>query len=68
MRQNQIFYLISTHFVGNGYITTETLKEILAEIDPTLSEDNLDQIVEEVDADDSGTVDFHEFMQMMTGE
>ncbi len=53
---------------GNGYITTPVLKEILREIDSTLSEDNLDQIVDEVDEDGSGTVDFDEFMSMMTGE
>merc|ERR1712045_793422 len=53
---------------GNGYITTGTLKEILREIDSTLTEYNLDQIVEEVDADGSGTVDFDEFMAMMTGD
>ena len=53
---------------GNGYITTPVLKEILREIDSTLSEDNLDQIVDEVDEDGSGTVDFDEFMAMMTGE
>merc|ERR1712131_100622 len=53
---------------GNGYITTSTLKEILREIDSTLTEYNLDQIVDEVDADGSGTVDFDEFMAMMTGE
>ena len=29
---------------GNGYITTNVLKEILREIDSTLSEDNLDQV------------------------
>ena len=29
---------------GNGYITTGVLKEILREIDSTLSEDNLDQV------------------------
>ena len=44
------------------------LKEILREIDSTLSEDNLDQIVDEIDEDESGTVDFDEFMAMMTGE
>jgi calmodulin len=53
---------------GNGYITTGTLKEILREIDSTLNEHNLDQIVEEVDEDGSGTIDFDEFMAMMTGE
>ena len=54
--------------LGNGYITTGVLKEILREIDSSLNEDNLDQIVEEVDEDRSGTVDFDEFMAMMTGE
>ena len=59
----------SLHFLpGNGYITTSTLKEILREIDSTLTEYNLDEIVDEVDADGSGTVDFDEFMAMMTGE
>ncbi|TRY79379.1 hypothetical protein TCAL_09821 [Tigriopus californicus] len=53
---------------GNGYITTKVLKEILREIDSTLNEDNLEQIIEEVDEDGSGTVDFDEFMTMMTGE
>jgi len=53
---------------GNGYITTNTLKEILREIDANLTEYNLDQIVEEVDADGSGTIDFDEFMAMMTGD
>jgi len=52
---------------ANGYITTEVLQEILHELDPNLSEDDLDQIIEEVDADGSGTVDFEEFMEMMIG-
>ena len=46
----------------------EVLKEILREIDASLNEDNLEQIVDEVDEDGSGTVDFDEFMAMMTGE
>ena len=54
--------------LGNGYITTSVLKEILREIDSTLNEHNLDQIVDEVDEDGSGTIDFDEFMAMMTGE
>ncbi len=58
----------SAFLLGNGYITTDTLKEILREIDASLTEDNLEQIVDEVDEDGSGTVDFDEFMQMMTGE
>merc|ERR1712123_554734 len=52
---------------GMGYITTDTLKEILREIDNKLTEDDLDGIIEEVDEDGSGTLDFDEFMEMMSG-
>ncbi|XP_038112714.1 troponin C isoform X1 [Culex quinquefasciatus] len=53
---------------GNGYITTSTLKEILAALDDKLSSEDLDGIIQEIDTDGSGTVDFDEFMEMMTGE
>jgi len=52
---------------GNGYITTGTLREILAALDDKLSSDDLDGIITEIDTDGSGTVDFDEFMEMMTG-
>jgi len=52
---------------GEGFITTDTLKEILREIDNKLSEADLDGIIEEVDEDGSGTLDFDEFMEMMSG-
>ncbi|XP_071521729.1 troponin C, isotype gamma [Panulirus ornatus] len=52
---------------GNGYITTDTLKEILRELDNRLTEEDLDGIIEEVDEDGSGTLDFDEFMDMMAG-
>lgn len=51
----------------NGYITTDTLKEILREIDNKLTDEDLDNIIEEVDEDGSGTLDFDEFMEMMAG-
>lgn len=43
---------------GNGYITTSTLKEILAALDDKLSSSDLDGIIAEIDTDGSGTVDF----------
>ncbi|XP_071521735.1 troponin C isoform X4 [Panulirus ornatus] len=52
---------------GNGYITTDTLKEILRELDNRLTEEDLVGIIEEVDEDGSGTLDFDEFMEMMNG-
>ncbi|XP_045774498.1 troponin C [Maniola jurtina] len=53
---------------GNGYITTSTLKEILKALDDKLSNSDLDGIIAEIDTDGSGTVDFDEFMEMMTGD
>ncbi|XP_072760505.1 troponin C type IIIb isoform X2 [Anoplolepis gracilipes] len=52
---------------GNGYITTDVFRDILHELDDGLSPDELDMIIDEVDADGSGTVDFDEFMEVMTG-
>lgn len=43
---------------GNGYITTATLKEILAALDDKLTSADLDGIIAEIDTDGSGTVDF----------
>lgn len=53
---------------GNGYITTSVLREILAALDDKLNSEDLDGIITEIDTDGSGTVDFDEFMEMMTGE
>jgi Ca2+-binding EF-hand superfamily protein len=53
---------------GNGYITTGTLREILKALDDKLGPEDLDGIIAEIDTDGSGTVDFDEFMEMMTGE
>jgi calmodulin len=43
---------------GNGYITTDVLREILRELDDTITSDDLDDMIEEIDSDGSGTVDF----------
>nr|XP_022900266.1 troponin C, isotype alpha-like isoform X2 [Onthophagus taurus] len=43
---------------GNGFITTEVLREILRELDDKLSDDDLDNMIDEIDADGSGTVDW----------
>ncbi|KPJ06239.1 Troponin C, isoform 1 [Papilio machaon] len=52
---------------GNGYITTTVLREILRELDDKISAEELDMMIEEIDSDGSGTVDFDEFMEVMTG-
>jgi len=52
---------------GNGYITTLVLRDILGALDDKLTQEDLDGMIEEIDEDGSGTVDFEEFMEMMTG-
>lgn len=42
---------------GNGYITTKTLREILAAIDDKLTAEDLDGMIEEIDPEGSGKVD-----------
>ena len=56
MRQNHI--KIRWIDAGNGYIPVSSLKEILKELDPKLTSDEIDGIIEEIDEDGSGTVDF----------
>merc|ERR1712053_21092 len=50
---------------ANGFITTDTLREIISELDTRLTSEDLDGIIEEIDEDGSGTMDFDEFCQMM---
>lgn len=44
--------------LGNGYIPTSCLREILRELDDQLTDRELDMMIEEIDTDGSGTVDF----------
>lgn len=55
---NNVKKLCVLKFTGNGYITTDVLKEIFKELDNTLSNDDLEQMIIEIDSDGSGTVDF----------
>ena len=43
---------------GNGFIPTSSLAEILKELDDTLSPEDLENIIKEIDTDGSGTLDF----------
>lgn len=51
---------------GNGYINVSDLREILRALDDNITEEELDEMIAEIDTDGSGTVDFDEFMEMMT--
>ena len=41
-----------------SFISTNSLKEILKELDNKLSDEELEGIIDEVDTDGSGTLDF----------
>lgn len=43
---------------GNGFIPTTCLREILRELDDQLTDQELNMMIEEIDSDGSGTVDF----------
>ena len=49
---------IINNTTGEGFIPTQVLREILKELDDKLTDEELDGMVEEIDADGSGTVDF----------
>lgn len=47
-----------------GSISTEVVGEILETLDVKLTEDELDDIIDEFDEDESGELDFHEFIEL----
>jgi calmodulin len=52
---------------NRGVIDVADLKIIFNALDPDMPEDEIDQIIQEVDEDGSGTVDFEEFLKLMSG-
>jgi len=52
---------------GKGYITRENLKEAMAKMGNNLSEIEVDDMINEADIDGDGTIDYGEFVKMMTG-
>merc|ERR1712112_194663 len=50
---------------GNGFITTETLRGLIGELLAPLTEEELEGILEELDEDGSGSMDFDEFCEMI---
>lgn len=65
MKQNFVFFLL---YIDKGYLEIDEFKSIIKEIEPDLPEDELDEFVNEVDADGSGKIEFEEFLEVMIGE
>jgi len=51
---------------GEGFITVIRFRMILKEMDEDFTEDELDEIIAEIDTDKSDTIDFNEFVKIMT--
>ena len=56
--QTEKYIHIYFSFQGEGFLTIETLSSILLELEPSLGKDELQDIIDEVDEDGSGTIDF----------
>merc|ERR1739838_738424 len=50
---------------GQGFITTETLRGLITELLAPLTNEEVEGILEELDEDGSGSMDFDEFCEMM---
>lgn len=50
--------LVFSSHTAKGYITVKVLRDILHELDDKIPPGDLDLMIEEIDADGSGTVDF----------
>jgi Ca2+-binding EF-hand superfamily protein len=54
-----------TYRAGRGYITTKVLREILKELDNKITEKDMDEIIDDVDEEGSGRIDFTNFKHLM---
>merc|ERR1711915_235684 len=50
---------------GQGFITNETLRGLIGDLLAPLTDEELDGIIDELDEDGSGSMDFDEFCEMM---
>merc|ERR1712127_86244 len=50
---------------GQGFITTETFRGLISDLLAPLTDEELEGIIEELDEDGSGSMDFDEFCEMM---
>lgn len=54
---------LTNFYSGLGYITVDLLREILKELDEKMTPSDLEQMIEEIDTDKSGTVDWEGISQ-----
>eukprot|EP00092_Neocalanus_flemingeri_P096184 GFUD01122410.1.p2 GENE.GFUD01122410.1~~GFUD01122410.1.p2 ORF type:complete len:101 (-),score=42.13 GFUD01122410.1:36-338(-) len=52
--------------IGEGFISGARFRQILKEIDEEFTDEELDEVIAEIDLDKSTTIDFQEFVKIMT--
>jgi len=52
--------------IGEGFISIGRFREILKEIDEDFTDEELDEVISEIDSDKSSSIDFNEFVKLMT--
>lgn len=50
---------------GDGYITSGELRHVMLNIGEKLSDEEIDELINEADVDMDGLIDYQEFAQMM---
>ena len=63
-RLQQGFATVDTN--GDGQITKEELKVLLAQLGQTQDDQAIDVVISMIDENDDGKVDFNEFVKMVT--
>ncbi|KAL9058245.1 MAG: hypothetical protein Q9162_001844 [Coniocarpon cinnabarinum] len=51
---------------GSGTLSKAEVREVMRSLGENITEEELDEMMREVDLDKSGTIDFKEFMQLMS--
>lgn len=64
-RYSLVLYLIRSDIDGDGTITTKELGTVMRSLGQNPTEAELQDMINEVDADGNGTIDFPEFLTMM---
>jgi calmodulin len=51
---------------GNGSVDTKELGQVMRSLGQNPTDEELEDMINEVDADGSGTIDFNEFLSLMS--